>query len=67
MTKRWLAGLMTHQYKKLPVTMRIWMQLYGRAQDITRLLHHFEVDRTGAADAVKGQHGNLENNPLLDW
>jgi len=43
------------------------MQLYGRAQDITRLLHHFEVDRTGAADAVKGQHGNLENNPLLDW
>jgi len=27
----------------------------------------FEVDMTGAADAVKGQHGNLENNPLLDW
>jgi len=23
---RWLAGLMTHQYKKLPVTMKMWMQ-----------------------------------------
>jgi len=26
MKKRWLAGLMTHQYKKLPVTMKMWMQ-----------------------------------------
>jgi len=24
--KRWLAGLMTHQYKKLPVTTKIWTQ-----------------------------------------
>jgi len=23
---RWLAGLMTHQHKKLPVTMKMWMQ-----------------------------------------
>jgi len=27
MKKRRLAGLMTHQYKKLPVTMKMWMQL----------------------------------------
>jgi len=26
MKKRWLSGHMTHQYKKLPVTMKIWMQ-----------------------------------------
>jgi len=26
MKKRWLAGLMTHQYEKLPVTMKLWMQ-----------------------------------------
>jgi len=26
MKKRLLAGLMTHQYKKLPVTMKMWMQ-----------------------------------------
>jgi len=26
MKKRWLAGRMTHQYKKLPVTMKMWMQ-----------------------------------------
>jgi len=26
MKKRWLAGVMTHQYKKLPVTMKMWMQ-----------------------------------------
>jgi len=26
MKKRWLVGLMTHQYKKLPVTRRTWMQ-----------------------------------------
>jgi len=26
MKKRCLAGLMTHQYKKLPVTMKMWMQ-----------------------------------------
>jgi len=26
MKKRWLAGLMTHQYKKLPVAMKMWMQ-----------------------------------------
>jgi len=26
MKKRLLAGLMTHQYKKLPVTVKMWMQ-----------------------------------------
>jgi len=26
MNKRCLAGLMTHQYKKLPVTTKMWMQ-----------------------------------------
>jgi len=26
MNKRWLAGLTTHQYKKLPVTMKMWLQ-----------------------------------------
>jgi len=26
MKKRTLAGLVTHQYKKLPVTMKMWMQ-----------------------------------------
>jgi len=26
MKKRLLAGLITHQYKKLPVTMKMWMQ-----------------------------------------
>jgi len=26
MKKSWLAGLMTHQYKKLPETMKMWMQ-----------------------------------------
>jgi len=26
MKKRWLAGLMAHQYKKLPVTMKMWIQ-----------------------------------------
>jgi len=26
MKKRWLAGRMTYQYKKLPVTMKKWMQ-----------------------------------------
>jgi len=30
MKKRWLAGLMTRQYKKLPVTMKMWMQFNGR-------------------------------------
>jgi len=27
MKKRWMASLMTHQYKKLPVTMKMWMQI----------------------------------------
>jgi len=48
MKKRWLAGLMTRQYKKLPVTMKMWMQfnvmpwtslgvdaVYRHAQDVT--------------------------------
>jgi len=26
MKKRWLAGIMTHQYKNLPVTTNMWMQ-----------------------------------------
>jgi len=36
MKKRWLAGLMTQQYKKLPVTMKMWMQfnVMPRTQNI---------------------------------
>jgi len=26
MKKRWLAGLISHQYEKVPVTMKMWMQ-----------------------------------------
>jgi len=38
MKKRWLAGLMTHQYKKLPVTLKIWMQfnVMPRTYKVTR-------------------------------
>jgi len=38
MKKRCLAGLMTHQYKKLPVTMKMWMQfnVVAWGLDITR-------------------------------
>jgi len=32
--KRWLAGLMTHHYKKLPVTMKMWMQFYVMVKNL---------------------------------
>jgi len=43
MRKRRLAGLMTHQYKKLPVTMKIWMQFNNMPWTSLGAFHVFRV------------------------
>jgi len=55
MKKRWLAGLVTQQYKKLPVTMKMWMQFNVRP----RLLY---VKRS--ADTQHVWHGAAGHRPI---
>jgi len=44
MKKRRLAGLMTHQYKKIPVTMKMWMQLNAMPRTC-----HWSINEMGVA------------------
>jgi len=51
MKKRWLAGLMARQYKKLPVTMKMWMQFNVMSWTST-LVQQATIDNENNVDAV---------------
>jgi len=60
MKKRWLAGLMTPQYKKLPVTMKMWMQfnVMPRTQ-FTACVHDFTYCKTAVDLMLTDVHGSI--------
>jgi len=49
MKKRRRAGLVTHQYKKLPVTMKMWMQFNVMPRIEPGPPAHMSEQRTGIA------------------
>jgi len=46
MKKRWLVGLMTHQYKKLPMTMKMWKQINVMPRTWGRHVNNFSKRAT---------------------